>query len=97
MSGGLESARDIVRRACALAREGGPESLEESAALLARIAEEGRAWAPELEYELESLTRLAGQAASFYAHCLAPPGGGPPYTATGAALARPEPRLLIEG
>lgn len=97
-AGGLEQARAEASRICALAGEGRPESLAASAALLENAAAGLAPYAPELLPELMRLGRLAGQAAAFYAHCLAPAGAAPGYTACGRAEAAPAPaQVLLEG
>ena len=94
----LEQARETAGRICALAVEGRPESLAASAALLESTAGDLARFAAGLEPELLRLGRLAGQAAAFYGHCLAPAGAAPCYTARGGAEAAPAAgQLRLEG
>lgn len=96
--GGLEEARAAIERICARAGEGRPESLAASAALLEAAAPGLAVHASALQPELGRLGRMAGQAAAFYAHCLAPAGAMPGYSARGGAEAAPAPgRVLLEG
>lgn len=99
MAVGLERARAVMRKACALARDGRPEALESCGALLESESASLRAFVPALAGEMDRLQALAGQAAAFYARCLEPGGGiSRSYTARGAAADPPvRAALAAEG
>lgn len=98
MSGsGTAEARAALGRVWELAAQGRPESLAEAAAQLEAAAPVLARYVRELEPELTRLGRLAGQAAAFYAHCLAPASAPPVYDARGAAAPEAAGRVVAEG
>ena len=75
MGAGLERARAVMRKACALARDGRLEALESCGALLDNESAALRPFVPALAGEVDQFQAVAGQAGAFEHRRLEPARG----------------------